>query len=45
MGVPAMPIGTVGGTKLAFKTSDGEFSASLSELHDRWWNSIARAMG
>jgi phosphoribosylformylglycinamidine synthase len=45
MGVPAMPIGTVGGTKLAFKTSDGEFSASLGELHDRWWNSIARAMG
>jgi hypothetical protein len=22
----------------------GEFSAPLTELHDAWWNSIARAM-
>jgi phosphoribosylformylglycinamidine (FGAM) synthase-like enzyme len=44
MGVPAARIGTVGGDKLAIKTSAGEFSAPLAELHDAWWNSIARAM-
>jgi hypothetical protein len=37
-------IGTVGGDKLTIKTSAGEFSAPLTELHDGWWNSIARAM-
>jgi len=26
------------------KPGTGEFSASLTELHDGWWNSIARAM-
>jgi hypothetical protein len=44
MGVPAARIGTVGGDKLAIKTGAGEFSAPLTELHDAWWNSIARAM-
>jgi phosphoribosylformylglycinamidine (FGAM) synthase-like enzyme len=44
MGVPAARIGTVGGDKLTVKTSQGEFSAPLTELHDAWWNSIARAM-
>lgn len=44
MGVPAARIGTVGGDKLAVKTAGGEFSAPLTELHDAWWNSIARAM-
>ena len=44
MGVPAIQIGKVGGDKLTVKTAGGEFSASLAELHDRWWNSIARAM-
>jgi phosphoribosylformylglycinamidine synthase len=45
MGVPAMHIGKVGGDKLTVKTAGGEFSAPLTELHDAWWNSIARAMG
>jgi phosphoribosylformylglycinamidine (FGAM) synthase-like enzyme len=45
MGVPAIQIGSVGGSKLAFKTSGGEFSTPANELHDVWWNSIARAMG
>jgi phosphoribosylformylglycinamidine synthase len=45
LGVPAAKIGTVGGDKLTIKTSTGEFSAPLTELHDAWWNSIARAMG
>jgi len=44
LGVPAVKLGTVGGDKLAIKTGAGEFSAPLTELHDGWWNSIARAM-
>jgi phosphoribosylformylglycinamidine synthase len=44
LGVPAARIGTVGGDTLAIKTSGGEFSWDLRELHDLWWNSIARAM-
>jgi phosphoribosylformylglycinamidine synthase len=44
MGVPATQIGKVGGDKLTVKTVSGEFSAPLTELHDVWWNSIARAM-
>jgi phosphoribosylformylglycinamidine synthase len=45
MGVPAFSIGRVGGDKLSIKSLSGEFSAWLTELHDVWWNSIARAMG
>jgi phosphoribosylformylglycinamidine synthase len=44
MGVPAGQIGWVGGDKLVIKTGTGEFSAPVAELHDLWWNSIARAM-
>ncbi|NBR84985.1 MAG: phosphoribosylformylglycinamidine synthase subunit PurL [Proteobacteria bacterium] len=44
MGVPASRIGTVGGDALTVKTATGEFTASVGELHDAWWNSIARAM-
>ena len=44
MGVPAARIGTVGGDKLTIKTAVGDFSAPSAELHDAWWNSIARAM-
>ncbi|MEI7808828.1 MAG: AIR synthase-related protein, partial [Verrucomicrobiota bacterium] len=44
MGVPAVQIGKVGGDQLTVKTAGGEFSAPLTELHDPWWNSIARAM-
>jgi phosphoribosylformylglycinamidine synthase len=44
LGVPALAIGRVGGDKLNIKTAAGEFSAPLAELHDAWWNSIARAM-
>jgi phosphoribosylformylglycinamidine synthase II len=44
MGVPAARIGTVGGDTLTIKTAVGEISAPVTELHDRWWNSIARAM-
>jgi phosphoribosylformylglycinamidine synthase subunit PurL len=44
MGVPALQIGRVGGSKLSIKASAGEFSAPVSELHDAWWYAIARAM-
>jgi phosphoribosylformylglycinamidine synthase subunit PurL len=44
MGVPARRIGTVGGDALVLKTAAGESSAKVAELHDAWWNSIARAM-
>jgi hypothetical protein len=44
MGVPAAQIGKVGGDKLTVKTTGGEFTAPLTELHDAWWNSIACAM-
>jgi phosphoribosylformylglycinamidine synthase len=44
MGVPAAQIGNVGGKQLTIKTGAGEFSTPLTELHDSWWNSIARAM-
>src|SRR5208337_1373636 len=44
MGVPAVQVGIVCGDKLTVKTASGEFSAPLTELHDAWWNSIARAM-
>jgi phosphoribosylformylglycinamidine synthase II len=44
MGVPAIQIGKVGGDKLTVKTASSEFSAPLTELHDAWWNAIARAM-
>jgi len=44
LGVPAIRLGTVGGDVLAIKSPAGEFSVPLSEVHDLWWNSIARAM-
>ncbi len=44
MGVPAGLIGKVGGDQLAIKTSSGEFGVPVNELHDAWWNAIARAM-
>jgi len=44
LGVPAVRIGVVGGDQLAIKTPDSEFACPVSELHDLWWNSIARAM-
>ncbi|HEU5397468.1 MAG TPA: phosphoribosylformylglycinamidine synthase subunit PurL [Verrucomicrobiae bacterium] len=44
LGVPAVRIGAVGGDRLSIKTAGTELSASLAELHDGWWNSIARAM-
>jgi phosphoribosylformylglycinamidine synthase len=44
LGIPAADIGTVGGTSLKIKTDSGGVDCELAELHDLWWNSIARAM-
>jgi phosphoribosylformylglycinamidine synthase len=44
LGVPAAVIGKVGGTALQVKVGDQNFSANVADLHDNWWNSIARAM-
>ena len=43
-GVPAAWIGMVGGESLKIKTPASQLSWQLTELHDLWWNSIARAM-
>ena len=45
LGVPAVAIGQVGGDKLTIMTGTGEHAWSLADLHDAWWNAIARAMG
>jgi phosphoribosylformylglycinamidine synthase len=44
MGVPAAQIGLTGGDSLTVKTATTDVSCGLLELHDLWWNSIARAM-
>ena len=44
LGVSAARVGAVGGETLAIKTATGEWNWPLAELHDRWWNAIARAM-
>jgi hypothetical protein len=44
LGVPAMPLGTVGGKTLQIKTSNANVNWELTQLHDIWWNTIARAM-
>jgi len=44
LGVLAMALGTVGGTALQIKTKGGSLNCDLRELHDLWWNAIARAM-
>jgi phosphoribosylformylglycinamidine synthase len=44
LGVAATRLGTVGGATLDIKTAGSTLSCDLRELHDLWWNSIARAM-
>jgi phosphoribosylformylglycinamidine synthase len=44
LGVPAAVIGSVGGESLTIQTASGSWTAPVSELHDGWWNSIARSM-
>ncbi len=44
LGVKATVLGRVGGDRLSIKTGAGEWSWPVAELHDSWWNSIARQM-
>jgi phosphoribosylformylglycinamidine synthase subunit PurL len=44
LGVPASLIGRVGGSALELKTSAGQWSWPVTDLHDLWWNALARAM-
>jgi len=44
LGVPANHIGHVGGPSLQIKTTASLLDCPTSELHDLWWNSIARVM-
>ena len=43
-GLEANEIGKIGGEELQIKTGRGTLSARVAELHDLWWNAIARAM-
>ena len=44
LGLTAARIGTVGGEALQIKANQCTLTCELRELHDLWWNSIARAM-
>ena len=44
LGISAARIGVITGERLEIKTDAGEFAWPVAELHDLWWNSIARAM-
>ncbi len=44
LGVSATKIGAVGGGELTIKAGGWEGKWLLAELHDLWWNAIARAM-
>ncbi len=44
LGVSAVKLGTTGGSELAIKRGDAECKWAVAQLHDLWWNAIARAM-
>jgi phosphoribosylformylglycinamidine synthase len=44
LGLSAAKLGTVGGDKLTVKTASGEIAWNTRDLHDSWWNAIARLM-
>ncbi|MGH7972813.1 MAG: AIR synthase related protein, partial [Limisphaerales bacterium] len=44
LGIQAARIGTVGGDSLTIQAGASTLSCPLAELHDLWWNAIARAM-
>jgi phosphoribosylformylglycinamidine synthase subunit PurL len=44
LGVAACRLGLVGGSSLKIKTATAELSWNVAELHELWWNSIAKAM-
>lgn len=44
LGIPALRLGVVKGQELKIRVQKNEYTWALAELHDLWWNSIARAM-
>jgi phosphoribosylformylglycinamidine synthase len=44
LGVNAVKLGTTGGSDLVIKRGDAECKWPVAQLHDLWWNAIARAM-
>ena len=44
LGIPATQIGAVGGAALEIKAGAQSLNCPLTELHDLWWNALARAM-
>ncbi len=44
LGIGAARLGTVGGGDLVIKHGATEHQWPVAELHDLWWNAIARAM-
>ncbi|MGA2863407.1 MAG: phosphoribosylformylglycinamidine synthase subunit PurL [Verrucomicrobiota bacterium] len=44
LGVPAALIGAVGGTALCIQAPGGSLRCEVADLHDLWWNAIARAI-
>lgn len=44
LAIPAAKLGTVGGDQLVIQTTSSRLDWEVRELHDLWWNSIARAM-
>ncbi|MCS7091469.1 MAG: phosphoribosylformylglycinamidine synthase subunit PurL [Verrucomicrobiota bacterium] len=43
-GVPITRLGTVGGANLVLRAGEQTWEWPVSELHDLWWHSLARAM-
>lgn len=41
---PFLLLGRTGGSELQIQTTHGTLAVRLAELHDIWWNSIARRM-
>jgi phosphoribosylformylglycinamidine synthase len=44
LGVGAVKLGTTGGAELAIRRGAAECKWAVAQLHDLWWNAIARAM-
>ncbi|HVS04135.1 MAG TPA: phosphoribosylformylglycinamidine synthase subunit PurL [Thermoanaerobaculia bacterium] len=44
-GVPALEVGTVGGTRLRLSLDGGELAAEVDELHEVWRTALPRALG
>ncbi|MEJ5238470.1 phosphoribosylformylglycinamidine synthase subunit PurL [Limisphaera sp. VF-2] len=45
LGVPVTRLGRVGGSELVLRAGASAWRWPVAELHDLWWNSLARLMG